>query len=261
MTHLHIGYGDSATACLNEAILNHGLPGVKAIPSRDDFTQGPIPQHSNITDFQVRISYWESLYQVLGYHQDVRKFFLESIRLLQNLQADQITLWVGDSCHDLLATAWLLAFLKEQQSDWQMIDLAKLPEALLPNGEAVVNVALYSPHELSTLYEYRQPLSQEKIKAFANLWDMASKTNSTYRIKENDKIRAVDEDYFDTHILSFLSSDFIPATKVIGNILIDNPFNLSDTTIEWNIRKMIRDGRVAYQGTLASFKDYSIRKK
>jgi|TARA_R110000737_G_scaffold286931_1_gene293407 hypothetical protein len=40
----HIGYGDSATGCLKEAIKSYGLPGDKAIPSRDDFTQGPIAE-------------------------------------------------------------------------------------------------------------------------------------------------------------------------------------------------------------------------
>jgi hypothetical protein len=258
--HIHIGYGDSATGCILEAIKKHCLPGFGAVPSRDDFTQGPISECIDQKGIEQRISYWQSVEKVLGFDKDIREFYQKSIQLLNEVKADQITIWVGDSCHDILVTGWLLSFLEKKKIQWFIVDLADVEIEDTPAGSPVVNLAMYTPHLLSTLWKYRRSLTVKDKTHYISTFQKASTENSYYRIKEKSRIVSVSEDYYDEYILSYISDEFEPISKVIGKILQDGKHSISDTTVEWNIRKMIGSKDVTYIGNLEPRNGYSIRR-
>ena len=248
MRHLHIGYGDSATACILEAIKDHRLTGDGAIPSRDDFTQGPISECMIPNGIHQRIEYWESVEKVLNFGRDVQTFYLKSIQLIKNIEADQLTIWVGDSCHDILATGWLLSFLEKKNFNWFIVKLQ------------AVNLAMYTPNQLGELYKNRRALEHYDSLYFATTWQKTCSENNHYRIKKEDRIISVDEDYYDEYILSLVQDEFEPVSKVIGRILRDGKHSISDTTIEWNIKKMIDRKDIIFKGNLKSRNGYSICK-
>lgn len=257
---IHIGFGDSATDCILEAIENSGLSGDGAIPSRDDFTQGPISKCISSDGIYQRIEYWESVNEVLGYINDVSGFYSRSIQLIDILEAEEITIWIGDSCHDILATAWLLSYLKAKNFKWFIVNLTEFDNDNLINGLPAVNLAMYTPNQLRNLYTYRRPMDDSDTYYFATIWQKACSENSHYRIQKDDKIISVDQDYFDQYILSHIQDEYELTSIVIGRILRDGQHRLSDTTVEWNLRKMINKGWLEYQGVLTSMTSYSIRK-
>jgi len=259
LKNIHIGYGDSATGCLLEAMKDHGLPGDDAVPSRDDFTQGPISECLQPNGLEQRIGYWEAVDKVLGFGFDTRTFYNESIRILDELETDEITLWVGDSCHDILATGWLLSYLQGKQFNWFLVDLVNVEKSDYPGEMPAVNLAMYTPDKLIALYKYRRPLDTSNLTYFTSLWKKATEENSHYRIKRGNEIISVKEDYFDDYILSFVPDQFKPTSKIIGDVLRDGRHNISDTTVEWNIRKMIGRSLIVYQGDLNTMSTYSIR--
>ena len=255
---IHIGYGDSATGCLLEAIKSFGLPGNTAIPSRDDFTQGPISE--SINDLSQRIRYWESVDEVLNFRNDVKAFYLASIKVIDELEADDITIWVGNSCHDILATGWLLSYLRSKKIKWNIINLAFLNEEDLPDGLPPVNLAMYAPQDIVKLYKYRKALTDKEEKYFISIWEKAALENSQYRIQDENGITSVDGDHFDEYILSHIQDKFEVTSKVIERILQDGQHRISDTTVEWNIRKMIQRNQIGFQGDLNSMRSYKIKK-
>lgn len=258
---IHIGYGDSATGCLKEAIEKQGLSGDDAIPSRDDFTQGPISDCIGKNGVEQRIAYWEKVEEKLKFGMDVRIFYTQSIQLLEEIQADQITLWVGNSCHDILATGWILSFLGQRNFIIYYVDLAKVESQDLPKGLPAVNLAMYTPEEVSNLWKYRTIMTEKSRQYYLETFNKACIENSHYRIQDNDHIVSVGEDYFDSYILSHTGNDFEPCSKVIGRILKEGAHRISDTTIEWNIRKMIDQGVLEFKGSLNDMGSYTIRKR
>ena len=258
--HIHIGYGDSATGCLNEAILNHGLAGDHAIPSRDDFTQGPISECLFPNGLNQRITYWKLVDRELGFRFEPKEFYNKSIKILDDLESDEITIWVGDSCHDILATGWLFAYLEHKNFKWFIVNLAEVKKNDQLKEKPVVNLAMYAPNEISNLYSYRRLLDSDDVKFYTSTWKKAALENSHYRIKEENKIISVDEDYFDAYILDHISSKYETVQSIIGRILKAGKHRISDTSIEWNIRKMIKRGLIDFQGDLDSMSLYSIRK-
>ena len=260
LSNIHIGYGDSATGCILKAIESHGLSGDGALPSRDDFTQGPISECLEASGVHQRIAYWQSVENVLKFGMEAQEFYLKSIQLLEGLEAYQVTMWVGDSCHDILATGWLLSFLEKKKIQWFIVNLADIERIDMPDGLPVVNLAMYTPNHLAQLWKYRKPLIDKDKTHYISIFQKASEENSYYRIKENGLIVSVGEDYYDDYILSHLSDEFEPVNKVIGRVLRDGTQRISDTTIEWNIKKMIDRKDITYIGKLESINGYLINR-
>lgn len=258
--HIHIGYGDSANECLLEAIKNYNLPGDASVPSRDDFTQGPINDWLDSSGIHQRIAYWESIDQVLGLGMNVKEFSLASLKILDDIEADEITLWVGDSCHDILATGWLLSYFSKRNLDWYIIDLGKVDAQDLLDDVAAVNLALYTPDKIKGLYTYRKKITNEHKVSFISIWQKACTENSAYRIQKNDKIISVDENHYDDYILSCLNEELESFVNIIRRIMKDGQHRISDTTIQWNIRKLIDQGRIEGEGDLKSLDSYFIKR-
>lgn len=255
----HIGYGDSATGCLLEAIANHGLLGDATIPSRDDFTQGPISECLNLDGLNQRIAYWKSVDEVLGFNFDTNDFYQKSLGILNDLESDEITIWVGDSCHDILATGWLLCYLEHKNFNWFIVDLATMESKDYPQDLPAINLAMYSPGQITELSKYRRPLTSDRKEYYNYIWQKACNENSHYRIKKGKEIVSVDEDYFDDYILSNLQNEFESASNVIGRILRDGRYRISDTTVEWNIKKLIAKEVIESIGDTSSMNTYSIK--
>jgi len=260
MSHIHIGYGDSATGCLLEALKNHGLEGDGAVPSRDDFTQGPISECLIPGGLIQRMDYWEEVDRKLGGRFEPREFFQQSKKILDDLEAEEVTIWVGDSCHDILATGWLISYLEDKDFDWYIVNLAEVEEEDSPNNIPVVNLAMYTPEQIGNLYKYRRSLSIQDEEYYRSIWNKAASENGHYRNLSENKILTVDADYYDEYILSFVPEEFESTTKIIGKILRDGEHRISDTTVELNLRKMIDKDVLEFSGDLSSMKSYSIRR-
>ena len=257
---IHIGYGDSATGCLNEAMERFDLPGEKAIPSRDDFTQGPIMNSHTKAGLKERVKYWQTISSKLNHDSYTESFYWSSIDLLNRIDSSEVTLWIGESCHDKLATGWLLSYLSDNDIKWSAIHLQDVQEKDSAQSKPAVNLAMYTPDKLQLLWDYRKTLSDDQILKYKALWSKASAENGSYRILKEDGIETIPSDYYDDYILSFLNSEFQEVRSVLGDILRDGRYSISDTTIEWNIKKLIEAQEIDFEGELTSMFTYKIRK-
>lgn len=257
---IHIGYGDSATGCLNEAIKNFGLEGVKAVPARDDFTQGPISKSHTKEGIEERVNYWKRINSKLNHRHETESFYWGSLELLEQIDDDEITLWIGESSHDILATAWLLTFFSSRKINWSAIHLNEGILKDIHNGKPAVNLAMHTPDQLQHLWKGKKELSQDVIEKYKGVWHQASSENGPYRILDDSLIKTVHQDYYDEYILSFVKSDYKEVKHIIGSILKDGRHSISDTTIEWNIRKLIERNKIEFDGDLTSSIAYKIRK-
>lgn len=257
---IHIGYGDSATGCLKEAMDSHGLPGDKTVTSRDDFTQGPISECDAAMDTSQRQDYWKIIDAEVNFGMDIDLFYQESMVLLDHVENCEVVLWQGDSCHDILASAWLMTYLENRNLKWSIIDLSRLSPEDLNDGLPPVNLAMFSPKQVSQLYKYKQTIGKEAQQMYRNLWFVMRQENGAYRINKDNEILSVQSDYHDEYILSQISDEWTIASDAIGQILGLSSHTLTDTTVEWRIRQLIREGKLEYQGDLTGMDQYSVRK-
>jgi hypothetical protein len=257
---IHIGFGDSATRCLIEAIKSHGLLRDKAIPSRDDFTQGPITECDAEMNTSQRQDYWNMIDAEVHFGMDVDLFYQESMVLLDQVEDCEAVIWQGDSCHDILASAWLMTYMKSRNIKWSIIDLSRLSPDDMNNGLPAVNLAMFSPEQIPHLYKYKQTIEEEAQQMYRDLWAAMRQENGAYRIKNGNEILSVSEDYHDEYIFSQIPNEWTRAPKVIGQTISNSSHTITDTTAEWRVRHLIRSGKVEYQGELTGMNQYSLKK-
>ena len=257
---IHIGYGDSATGCLKEAIKVHGLPGDKAIPSRDDFTQGPISECDENMNTSQRQNYWKMIDAEVNFGMDVDLFYQESMVLLDQVMDCEVVIWQGDSSHDILASAWLITYLEHRTLNWSIIDLSRLSPEELNDGLPVVNLAMFSPEQVADLYKYKQKIGEAAQQMYRDLWVAMRQENGAYRIKNGNEILSVSEDYHDEYIFSQIPNEWTMAADVIDQVISNSSHTITDTTAEWRIRHLIRSSKVEFRGELIGMDKYSLKK-
>lgn len=257
---IHIGYGDSAAGCLQAAIGNHGLAGDKVIPSRDDFTQGPISECGKKMETDQRQNYWKMIDKEVHFGMDIDIFYQESMLLLDHVNEAEVVLWQGDSCHDILASAWLMTYMENRNLKWSIIDISKLSPEELNDGLPPVNLAMFSPDQIVTLYKYKQTIGAEAQKMYRDLWSHLRSENGAYRIKSGHEISSVNENYHDDFILSHIPNDLTLAKEVIEKTIKKSELSITDTTVEWRIRHLIKSNKIYYTGELNGMNNYSVKR-
>ncbi len=226
---IHIAFGDSAAGCLRQAI-KLGLPGDAVIVSRDDFTQGPISDCISDGGLKQRVKFWqnlETLHPVLEGIFDQYKSTLKGINSIDN--GSKVILWIGDSAHDKMATAWILTYLAHKNVNWYSVDLAS-PDNGLDNN--VVNLAMLLPKQVVAANAHVKSLSESSIDEYLDLWTRLSIENTAFRIKKENEIHSVNENYHDEFILSHITKKEQFLGKLIGSIMKNANHRLTDITIE-----------------------------
>lgn len=246
---VHIAYGDSAAGCLRAA-MKLGLPGESVIVSRDDFTQGPISDCIVDGGLQQRVQYWKNIKTLHASLEGVKDQYESTLKGINSIsQNDEAVLWIGDSAHDRLATAWLISYLENKNINWCYVNLFSSENNLQSN---VVNLAMLSPEQLLEVYHNIKEMSLEDKQEYLNLWSKLSSENKAYRIQADDKVISVDENYYDNFILSHLTKKEQLLGKVIGSIMKDGEHRLSDVTIESRLVALQQLKKIKIKSNLAN---------
>lgn len=247
-----MGFGDSASACLEEGIKQHLIQPAEIYTTRDDFTQGPIHKADRFD--KSRIAYWNALYNSLEIKEDITSSYYESIESIKRLKQRTIALFVGDSSHDYLMTGYLISTLPD--NNWYFTFL----EDFKKSNPAPVNLAMFSPEELPSVFSSLKPMQPEIRSYFTGLWKNAVMISSTYRIKSGKEIIHGDENYFDPFILEHIPNHFESLKSIINLIITSFEHTLSDLTILNRIRHFIDAGLVECNGNLVLQSECVLRK-
>jgi len=239
---------------------DHGLPGDQCIPSRDDFTQGPISECDAEMNTTQRQDYWKKVDVDVDFGMDVDLFYQESIEILDQIEDCEVVLWQGDSCHDILATAWLTTYFSDRDIEWSIIDLGRLSPGESNDDLPAVNLAMFSPSQIPEMYVYKQKLGVESLQLYRNLWKTLRRENGAYRIKRDNEIVSVAEEYHDVMIRSYIPLEWRKASDVIRDVIQASSHTISDTTSEYRIRQLIREGKIEYKGELKGMDNYFLRR-
>lgn len=242
---IHIGYGDSAAGCLRAAI-KIGLPGDQVVVSRDDFTQGPISECIEDGGLKQRVDFWSNIETLHPSLKDVHDQYSSTLKNIQNIERKtKIVLWIGDSAHDQIATAWIITYLQNKDLDWHQVDL-KIVES------KVVNLAMLSPEQVVELYSNLTTLSSGQEQDYINLWKRVSDENTAFRMQNEDEIISVDQNFYDAYILSHLTKKDQFLGKLLGSIMGNSDHRLTDVTIESRLVALQSQKKIKIQSNLAN---------
>lgn len=246
---VHIAYGDSAAGCLRSAI-KLGMLGDIVVVSRDDFTQGPISDCIYDGGLVQRSQYWSSLKTLHSQQKDFYDHYASSLKSIDSIASKtKIVLWIGDSSHDRISTAWILTYLKNKNINWQYVDLKDVVTTI---ETPIVNLALLSAEQVRDHYVSVKSISKELEEQYLKLWNNLSNDNTQYRIQKDESILSVGEDYYDSFILSHITKKSQLLGKLMGAIMGKSEHRLTDTTIESRLVVLQSQNKIKIELSLVS---------
>lgn len=245
---VHIAFGDSAAGCIRKAI-ELGMPGDHIVVSRDDFTQGPISDCLKDGGLAQRSQYWSNLKTLHAQLKNVYENYASTLKCFDVLEINtRVVIWLGDSSHDLLASAWLLSYFDKQQLNWQYVELKEIKDL---EEFQCVNVALMTPLQIVNSYSGVKPISKHYQQELKSVWNKVASENSHYRIQEKGQIVSVPQNYFDKYILSNISKKEQVLGMLIKKLMANSNYSLTDITIESRLAALQSQNKIKIEMNLA----------
>lgn len=267
---VHIICGESAAGSLKVGLNRHKD---KVIGFPDFFAVGPIYHLHKEIGLNKRYEWLDSRLNVENdYLEKYRDRFKKTIKEIHFIPNDvSIVLWTAENANEQSGTRFFTYLIQNKPNDVYILNTTVGFHELY-NADDVDYFIRHSEEinstQFRTIFEERleDPLTMEERKQFENEWIFISDSKKLLRIWESSKIKEVEENYFDSFIINSLRNlhneqnkiDFMKVGKLIGEVYgqLDEP--ISDTFIEYRIRKLIDHGCLEKKGTPKN-RSYSVK--
>ncbi|MGG1600931.1 DUF3658 domain-containing protein [Paenibacillus naphthalenovorans] len=255
----HVVFGPSARGTVKLALRSR--PQESVISLDDDLMHGPLEGVGGPS----RLAWWKQFLNEED-RADMIPALLKHFMLWQGWPRQikgSVVLWAGNSATEQIGLRYALAALPED-IPVSVIDVTSELHRLYPDRD-YRNAAQASPGQLAGLADNAVSLSGRDRADQIEDWNRLVADGGLLRIVENGSVRTVDEGYFDALILEtahrLLSNrdSELKAARLVGEIIgvLDQP--VSDTYIEYRLRKLLDQGQLEYTGSLQAMRYYSVK--
>lgn len=260
---VHVVFGDSAVGTLRYFFQNNKNEyNGEIINFREDHSIGPIYEIDTEEGLKKRIKWFEKMFKLVfidDYFKDIEKEFIETYEMIKNIEKDsKIVIWYGENTIDQVGLRYLSSLLRNRELYEVNVSNSYINNY---NGDGYKPRAFgeCAPEEIDNIILKMKKIEKEKSNSLINDWEMLRKSKENLRILEDNKIIGVDESYYDEQILSNCTFNFRKAARVIGNTMGKSNQFVSDTYIDYRVRKLIESGKIEYRGKLETMRDFEIR--
>ena len=269
---VHIACGESTAGSLRYG-LGHGN---KVIGFPDFFSIGPVWKLHKDVGRKHRFEWlkdhinMEMDYMEEEYEQRITKTLEEIDAIPGNVP---IIIWTGENAEEQTAMRYFMYLLREKPNDVLLINTSLTSQELYTTNDQqhFYHTAMFEPEKLKEMYEKNvsKRLSPLERSHFQKEWMALSESKAILRIWQNREITFVNEDHFDSLIISTIQKlhveqghkDFILAAKIIGEVLGLLEGSVFDAFLEYRIRELVYNGVLEIKGIPKDMRSYSVRVK
>lgn len=219
----------------------------KVIVLSDDISQGTIKGGVNIEE---RIN-WGSIVDEGEYFasygaEDLKKnyntFYNEISKIDDN---DTLYLWYGSS-QEFCGMLYALELLKDRKLNIYLINVTDTVVKDKDNVYLARDAGDIVPQYIEKYTGLKQKLNSNKYKQLLETWELLKTDNSILRVFKNEKIKSVDENYFDIDVLKYVPKEFRNSAEIVRSIIENTDVEISFDYILWRIRKLVKLGKIDY---------------
>ncbi|WP_369899632.1 DUF1835 domain-containing protein [Bacillus manliponensis] len=267
--HIHILFGDSAAGCLKHMLSEGDIREEHVISFSDAFSIGPI-QKLETEDGQNLRQQWLARHlnaEDLYFEEEYLPAFQRSMRELQSIPEEMpITIWKADNAHEHIGLCFVLAQLKGRKNV-QVIHTSKANNKLFSKEYNILATGELPPEKLAVMYETYKSSSLLEGTVRSELekeWQELSKHTEILRIWEENRVVAVNENYFDAFIIECAErvdakDNFCKSARIIGEVLGHLEQYIGDDFLEYRLRTLIEKGIFKSEGSLKAMRYYSVK--
>lgn len=260
---VHIVFGDSAAGTLRYFFENNQneFKG-EIINFTEEPSVGPINGIDTDAGLRKRIEWFKEMLKsvsVYGCFEDVEKMLKDTYDNIKNLDlASKVVIWHGANADNQIALRCLVQMMKNEE-----LYEVNVSESYIEDSDNNLynprSLAECAPENVEKLLPTMKKLENEKRNNLKKDWALLAASKEQLRILEDGIIVGAHESYYDDDILSNCTPDFTKAARVIGDTMGKSGQLVSDTYIDYRVRRLIEIGRLEYRGKLESIRDFEIR--
>jgi hypothetical protein len=201
--------------------------------------------------------------------------FTKTVEEIKAIQEQlPIILWIGDNASEQTGLRFVLFLLTNKPNDVYLIHSTSSYENLINTDEVqykLMHTGEIIPDKVTIIYEQQlgSPLTEEERSKLASEWRRLSDSKEVLRIWDDDEIKNVAEDNFDSYIVDrardlherFGMEEFIKAYRLVGEVYGNLDDLIGDRFIEYRLRSLIYKGILEIKGVPKGIRYYSIRLK
>ncbi|WXR60944.1 DUF3658 domain-containing protein [Peptostreptococcaceae bacterium AGR-M142] len=261
MNYTHIVFGDSAKGSLKYFFENNENDySGEVVGLLDDLSVGPLNDIDKEEGFRQRIYWINNLNkEVMPYFEEYSKAVVDSYNNLNDIdKTHTIIIWHGNNSSDQVGLRYIIS--KLENKNIYEVDVSKQP-IMFFKDEAYIPRALgeCSIENIEKVILNMKKIDNERLEELKNDWQELRNSKENLRIVKDSKILGVEEDFYDSKIVANTGFNFKMAARIIGKTMGESKHLVTDTYIDYRIRKLIEQGKIKYQGHLESIRDYQIR--
>lgn len=238
---------------------------------RDDYAVGPIQNIYEPEGYQARREYWKGLLESSPYNTDQlmelvddRLMVHKLKRTLDENEAEEVWIWMGQNQHDVCGYFWLISQLQHYSGRISVLYLNNLP-FINEKGQIFYPTALHQiqPKEFLKAKKLSRKITLSEFEVDPDEWKRLMEENGAIRILEGGKkIASKEADFYDKDILAGLTKDPQKGNKAIHNILSKMKIKTGDVTLLGRMKVLAEEGILELTGdTSKGWKEFEVKLK
>lgn len=213
----------------------------KVMVLSDDLSHGPIKCGVNIEE---RINWWkvasEDEYFLQYGAEDLKENYNTFHSEISKIDSkDVLYLWYGSS-QEFCGMLYTLELLKNKDLNIYLINVTHAVVKHKGNVYLARDTGYIVPQYIEKYARLKEKLASDKYRELLNTWELLKNDNSMLRVFENEKIRSVDENYFDMDILKYVPKEFKNSAKIVRLVVENSDMEISFDYIMWRIKELVK---------------------
>lgn len=190
-----------------------------------------------------------------------------TLREIEDIALDApVYIWYGNNAVEQIGLRFFLYQLREKVNEIFLINSTEYYEHI-EGQEPIFYTSQFEPEDIKVIFEIdKRPLSYKEREQYHKEWKQLLETREVLRIWEDNQIKSVSEDYYDSFIRNTLdemhtkqeNKDFIKTGSLIGELLSKN-LQIDIFYLEYRIRHLVYTGVFELKGIPKSMRHYSVK--
>jgi len=265
---LHIVFQHADVQVIKEAMkLDESLQG-EVFEIKDEWGVGPLNGLDSEEGWNARLEWWRQLLEGSPYGEKLVGSFddRETVKQIKSKLDDDDALeawiWMGQNQHDVTGYFWLMRQFKDYQGRIMILYLNNLP-FINEKGQLFYPTAIYEiqPKEAVKAKKLSRPITLSEFEIDPDEWKRLSEENTTVRILEGGKkIVGRDETFYDGEVMKNITTEWQKAWRVLSNTLHRMKIKTGDVFLMWRMKDLVGQGRIEVLGDLGKgWKEFDVR--
>lgn len=180
-------------------------------------------------------------------------------RLLSKGQV--IHIWFGSNSYDLLSISRLIHIIQGFAKQLILVPVSESVQVSMVKQEFVPrSLAELRIEQVPSLERYFRSLTVQDLETMRGIWSNAVSRKESLRIVDvNNLFQDNVADKINEVLMSYCKKEYQGSALVIAYTLIATDFEISDITLNWMLKTLVKNGKLESRGRLRAMREYEVR--